>query len=608
MIWAKLGLLCLIPPVWIASASFIYCWVKGPRYPFEFPYNQWLSAAPWWQYDPWTTIGVVAGAAVPTVVVVLVAIALIRHRLATRHRRLLPPPGGGLRPLQSGVTDNHGHARWLSIPEALRLFPGPTPGYGGVVVGEALRVDLDRSVAGVRFLPHDRSTWGRGGTAPLLIDPCTDGSGHSLIFAGTGSFKSVSAVCTILHWTGSSVVLDPSTELGPMLHSALEAQDKKVVHIGIRGEQTPMAVGVNVLGWIDVTDPEAEVHVRTVAGWVYDDETVASQYGTHEDPFFAPLGRELVTCLLAHVLYDAEPQDRTLATLAAGISMPETDMLTILEGIKATSQSQMARRIAGALMKCKAEETFSGVYLNAVKACAWCFTSAYADMVSDPTFNPRDLLDGKTTVFLNISLRTLESTPAIARVLVGSLLNTIYEADGQTKGCVLFLLDEAARLGRLKALETARDTGRKYKVRLHMLMQSTGQLLQAWGRDGARSWIDAAAWIGYAAVRAGGAGKELSEQLGTHGVLAHSEGDNRGRSKPFGFSFGSTSTGSNSNVHEIKRALMSPAEFQSDLREDEIIIVPATSLPLRCSRAIYFRRPEIVEQIQRSRFVNVAAE
>lgn len=77
-------------------------------------------------------------------------------------------------PERRGVTDNHGHARWLSTPEAQRLFPGPAPGYGGVVVGEAYRVDQDRSAMGKRFLPHDQTTWGRGGTAPLLIDPCTE--------------------------------------------------------------------------------------------------------------------------------------------------------------------------------------------------------------------------------------------------------------------------------------------------------------------------------------------------------------------------------------------------------------------------------------------------
>jgi hypothetical protein len=36
------------------------------------------------------------------------------------------------------------------------------------------------------------------------------------------------------------------------------------------------------------------------------------------------------------------------------------------------------------------------------------------------------------------------------------------------------------------------------------------------------------------------------------------------------------------------------SEMQQDLREDEIIIVPAAGLPLRIGRAIYFRRPEMI--------------
>jgi hypothetical protein len=124
----------------------------------------------------------------------------------------------------------------------------------------------------------------------------------------------------------------------------------------------------------------------------------------------------------------------------------------------------------------------------------------------------------------------------------------------------------------MKTLETARDIGRKYGVSLHMLFQSVGQMVEAWGREGTRAWIDAAAWVGYAAIRAGGAGKDLSDQLGAHGVLAWSEGNNQGRQKPFGFNFGSTSRGINVNVHEIRRALIAAAEMQQDLREDEIII------------------------------------
>jgi type IV secretion system protein VirD4 len=68
-------------------------------------------------------------------------------------------------------SDTYGHADWLSIREARRLFPGPDPAYGGIVVGEAYRVDRDPA-ARRPFDPADRRTWGQGGRAPLLIDPC----------------------------------------------------------------------------------------------------------------------------------------------------------------------------------------------------------------------------------------------------------------------------------------------------------------------------------------------------------------------------------------------------------------------------------------------------
>jgi hypothetical protein len=57
------------------------------------------------------------------------------------------------------------------------------PPFGGLVVGEAYRVDEDK-VAAVAFDPANRATWGKGGKAPLLIDPCASGPTHSLIFAG----------------------------------------------------------------------------------------------------------------------------------------------------------------------------------------------------------------------------------------------------------------------------------------------------------------------------------------------------------------------------------------------------------------------------------------
>jgi type IV secretion system protein VirD4 len=91
-------------------------------------------------------------------------------------------------------------------------------------------------------------------------------------------------------------------------------------------------------------------------------------------------------------------------------------------------------------------------------------------------------------------------------------------------------------------------------------------------------------------------------------VLAWSEGDNQGWQKPFGFNFGSISRGINVNIYEIRRALIAASKMQQDLREDAIIIVPASGLPLRIGRAIYFRRPEMIAEVATNRFVNSAAE
>ena len=305
---------------WIVTASAGFCLVIGWQHPgvlqggrldlFVFPFMQWFEGLPLWSTLPWARAYLTLSGAVPSVAIVVVGGALTRRSVRIKRHLTDPMLQEGPLNIERGVTDNHGHAEWREMESAHELFPGPDPVHGGIVVGEAYRVDHDNT-AGPRFLPDDARTWGMGGKAPLLIDPCTTGAPTTMVIAGPGGYKSSSAVSTILHWTGSSVVLDPSTELGPMLDAALRAQHKEVVHIGIPSGEGSVAVGINVLGWIDVEDPEAEVHIRTVAGWIYDEDT-AGRVSRSDDPFFAPMGRELVTCLLAHVVYDAPPEDQRL--------------------------------------------------------------------------------------------------------------------------------------------------------------------------------------------------------------------------------------------------------------------------------------------------------
>ena len=65
----------------------------------------------------------------------------------------------------------------------------------------------------------------------------------------------------------------------------------------------------------------------------------------------------------------------------------------------------------------------------------------------------------------------------------------------------LFLLDEVARLGFMRILETVRDAGRKYGITLLLLFQSIGQMRETYGgRDAASKWFESASWISFAAV------------------------------------------------------------------------------------------------------------
>jgi type IV secretion system protein VirD4 len=588
--------LVLLGAAWTVIASLVFLFGTRLIGSFAHPFYQWWAYLLFAPPNRVVTLWLKVGAAVASAAILMFATALALHR-----RTVGPSLRQGLfrgtpRPMR-GTTDNHGHAEWLSIARAREVFPAPSPEFGGVVVGEAYRVDQD-TVAVVAFDPAKKATWGKGGKAPLLVDPCKSGPTHSLVFAGAGSFKTTSAVSTLLLWTGSAVVLDPSGELGPMLAGAREDMDHTVHRLGLRG-----ASGFNVLDWIDIESPLATTNVLSVVGWVCGDGPTGS--GTWRDKgseFFEARGRAMVACLLAHMLWDPSlrPELKTLRTLRAGIATPEKEMRDVLKGIHKDSPSPLARDYAGTLMGL-VEETFSGVYANADESTSWLANPAFASVVSGDTFRSRDLLDGNVSVFLEIPLAALQSTPAIGRVVIGALLNVAYEADGRVKGRILYLLDEAARLGPMKILETARDAGRKYGITLQLLYQSVGQLERQWGREGKREWYDGVSHRSYAAVQDLETAKELEETFGNYAVMATSEGSNRG-STAKSFEIGARSRGANTSYHEISRPLIRREELMNDCRTDEAFVIIRGARPLRCGRAIYFRRPELEARIAANRF------
>jgi len=532
--------------------------------------------------------------------------AVVCASLPMRSRRLRPArPGEAPPPPPRAASDVHGNADWLSIAETRKLFPGPHPAYGGVVVGEAYRVDQDRTVprkqdgtGPVRFKPADPTTWGQGGKAPLLIDPCTEEATHGAVFAGSGGYKTTAVtIPTLATWTGSAVVLDPSCQVGPMTAALRAKMGHKVVMVG------PGLDGFNVLDWIETADPLAETYVVEVIDRLVGD--TPSDQSSGENAMFRERGKELLTCLLADLLWDSKlpPGRKTLREFRQRVRTPEKKMPGLLADIHEGSGSQLARELAGTL-KDVFHETFSGIYSNANAATKWLSIKPFADMVSGGSFRTDDLTGGKLTVFVQIPMTVLRATPEIARVAIGALLGAAYRKEGRFAGRVLFLLDEVNFLGRMKVIEDARDGGRKYGITLVGMWQDLGQLTTTWGKDGKSSWFNSCSWRLFAAVDDPGTAEEVSKTAGRYTMLVRTEGTSSGTQS--GNSTGSRSRGRNEGFSEQPRELIKPDEVRTRMRADEAIIFRRSTPPIRCGRAIFFRRPELKARIEADRFRDAA--
>lgn len=476
----------------------------------------------------------------------------------------------------------HGEAAWMSMMQAGKLFPDA----GEIVIGERYRVDRD-STAAMSFRADQPETWGTGGKSPLLCFDGSFGSSHGIVFAGSGGFKTTSiTVPTALRWRGPLVVLDPSNEVAPMV---AEYRGKAGRDVQILDPKKPVC-GFNVLDWIGRYGGTKEEDIASVASWVMSDSGRAT--GLRDD-FFRASAQQLLTAMIADVCLSGhtEEKHRTLRQVRANLAEPEPKLRKRLQSIYDDTRSDFVKENVAAFVN-MTPETFSGVYANTVKETHWLSYPIYAALVSGSDFSTMAVAEGRTDVFINIDLKALETHSGLARVIIGSFINAIYNRDGAMRERTLFLLDEAARLGYMRLLETARDAGRKYGLTLMMIYQSIGQMRETYGgRDAASKWFESASWISFAAINDPETADYISKRCGMTTVEidqvsrnSQQKGASRTRSKQL-----------------AARPLIQPHEVLQ-MRADEQIVFTAGNLPLRCGRAIWFRRDDMKASVGTNRF------
>ncbi|WP_144578808.1 Ti-type conjugative transfer system protein TraG [Agrobacterium sp. DE0009] len=476
----------------------------------------------------------------------------------------------------------HGEADWMKLPDAAKLFPE----HGGIVIGERYRVDRD-SAAAMPFRADEAQSWGAGGKSPLLCFDGSFGSSHGIVFAGSGGFKTTSVtIPTALKWGGGLVVLDPSSEVAPMVSEHRRQAGRKVIVL----DPTASGVGFNALDWIGRHGNTKEEDIVAVATWIMTDN---ARTASARDDFFRASAMQLLTALIADVCLSGHTHEKeqTLRRVRANLSEPEPQLRARLTKIYEGSESDFVKENVAVFVN-MTPETFSGVYANAVKETHWLSYPNYAGLVSGSSFSTDDLADGETDIFIALDLKVLEAHPGLARVVIGSFLNAIYNRNGNVKDRTLFLLDEVARLGYPRILETARDAGRKYGITLTMIFQSLGQMREAYGgRDATSKWFESASWISFAAINDPDTADYISKRCGDTTV----EVDQTNRSS------GMKGSSRSRSKQLIRRPLILPHEVLR-MRADEQIVFTSGNAPLRCGRAVWFRREDMKACVGENRF------
>jgi type IV secretion system protein VirD4 len=516
------------------------------------------------------------------VAVVSAAVGFMAAAVAARISSVVPEP------VKRAKSGTFGDADWLPMAATARLFPDD----GEIVVGERYRVDKEL-VHALPFDPNDPSTWGRGGNAPLLTYKQDFDSTHMLFFAGSGGYKTTSNVVpTALRYTGPIICLDPSTEVAPMV---VEHRRKTLRREVTVLDPTNPIMGFNVLDGIE-TSTKKEEDIVGIAHMLLSESV---RFESSTGSYFQNQAHNLLTGLLAHVMLSPEFDGRrNLRSLRQIVSEPETSVLAMLRDVQEHSASAFIRETLGVFVN-MTEQTFSGVYSTASKDTQWLSLDNYAALVCGNTFKSAEIAEGKKDVFLNIPASILRSYPGIGRVIIGSLVNAMIEADGAFQRRALFILDEVDLLGYMRVLEEARDRGRKYGISMMLMYQSVGQLERHFGKDGAVSWIDGCAFASYATIKALDTARNVSAQCGEMTVEV------KGSSRNIGWDTKNSASRKSESVNFQRRPLIMPHEITQSMRKDEQIIIVQGHSPIRCGRAIYFRRKEMNAAAEANRFVKM---
>jgi type IV secretion system protein VirD4 len=407
---------------------------------------------------------------------------------------------------------------------------------------------------------------------------------HTAIFAPTGVGKGVSLVVPFLETCPDScVVVDFKGELAKLTADKRRAMghDVRIIDPYMQVTQTPDTL--NPLDGIDKDSPLAIDDCRDMAN------TLVIRTGEEKDPHWVDSAETWISAMLAVVAYFGEQGERSLQTVRTLLSNPaKMDEIIRLMCESPGAWSGMLARMGHGLTRFKDNELASCL-TTVSRFLKFLDTIAIADNTKESTFDPADLVKRKTTVYLVLPPEHARAQQALLRLWIGTMLRAIVKGGLQEKNFVHFVLDEAATLGHMDALDDAVNKYRGYGVRLQFYYQSVGQLKKCFPDGQEQTLLSNCSQI-YFGVNDKDTAQYVSDRLGEETIIVTSGGTSR--SKTYQGSMGGPPTESRSfqqsdNWAQQARRLLKPEEVTALSSRTAITFTPGVP-PLQTTLIRYY--------------------
>ncbi|WP_374949570.1 type IV secretory system conjugative DNA transfer family protein [Mucilaginibacter sp.] len=302
--------------------------------------------------------------------------------------------------------------------------------------------------------------------------------GHILTVAGTRGGKGTNLIIPNLLDAGgvetSFIVIDPKGENAAITARyqresgktviILNPWDLLVLHVG-------EAKSYNPLDMLDVYSTHLIDDIQIIA------EMIVPQNLGAKDSFWTDSARTIISGLLLHLVTTESKGKIVLKTLWEWARLPETDWNTLVAKMCTSNHVMHGNTIKNSgreILKLQAagEETFGGIMSSVLQATDFLKSPALQKSL-ESGFDPKTLIEGKSTVYVIIPADKLRTHGRWLRLVVTSMMRSVIRKPGKR---VTFLLDEFAALGYMPEIETALSTYAGYNITVWPILQSLIQL------------------------------------------------------------------------------------------------------------------------------------